>query len=1142
MTYATPQAHLQAELARIEALLDAHLDAGRTTTGGRQSADTTATSHTTTRDETNGESGTGSTDETGSVAGANNTDGTSGTDETGSAGRTADTGETDDESGGGEHEDSTAAHVARLEYAVPPAVHERLASQAAEIERRAAATTGTRLRLHALASAFDLSRVHRDVLLLALAPHVDDAFEEQFRRLHDDAVVTEATVGLVEDLFRTPESEPFSAARLLDPDSPLRRYGLVELGEPSGTSSSRRRRRLLPDERVVDYLLGHDGLDPTLSETVSLVDTAGVLSDVDGALTDGDELLPGVPLDPATRDRLDELARATRHGDTDATEESRDTDETEESRDTDETEESRDTDATEETSDDERSPRVVYCYGPEGAGKHRAVTALVDGRVLRGRASEIVAEGHLDRLCREARLTGRAIHLTGIDELHGADATEQTPSSDGGTQTTERVRHVVETVTDAQVDVYLTGRRELHAATSWESPVTTVGFPAPSVDLQQECWAAHADLFAEGVTAATLARTTELTQRQIDAAVSAAVERATEGGATASSESGASADREATATVALEYDEIRRGCVTVAGEPVERYAEQVTPPGGYEDLVVGSDTERQLRSVAAAVRHRGTLADEWGFGGTEASHGSHPRSRGAGVTAGFVAPRDAPTRQSAAVVAAEADTTLYRVDPTRLVAETATETRRRVTRTVTAAERAGCVLLFEHPTETVVGHGGDGGGSAGVDSAESGERAVLPAVRASLRRRDAVVFVTETDTSSVESVLPAGGEYHVTFGRLDEATRETVWRRAVPDATPTASLDYEFLGGLELGRGQIESAVRSAAVAAADDDEPVQMSHVVEACRRELERQGGLIDTSDFGEYSDLIRVDRDESRRDPDAATTETTERADSGSTPSSGDAQSASTSDAQSASSGGSQSESEATGTQPSGVESETTPDVPDNTPPAAVLDSTHAETRPEESTEGEGSREHGSRTTGNQSEPGERNPSGVGEASSGDGEAPSSDGKAPSSDGEAPITDEETTRTGGETTSSDEETTSSDEDTTSTDEETAEAGGASLVGTDPERVVRDFFDYLDRGDGDAAHRLYHTDGMVEKFSRRELIALEQRSTEAEDFRRITESPERVVVRFTQVIGEERRPLEYELRPENGEWRIYSLAKPKQ
>ncbi|MER8041540.1 ATP-binding protein [Streptomyces sp. NPDC094032] len=146
-------------------------------------------------------------------------------------------------------------------------------------------------RLGSLARVFGLSALDAHVLLTALAPEVDPAFEPLFGYLNNDVGRRRATVGLALGLAGTGPHEAAARDRF-HPSAPLCSGGLLVVEDEDRPLPGR---ALRVPERVVAHLLGDDGrLDAGLRD-------AGV------------ELLPPTPDEPAlVSEALDGLAARVR--------------------------------------------------------------------------------------------------------------------------------------------------------------------------------------------------------------------------------------------------------------------------------------------------------------------------------------------------------------------------------------------------------------------------------------------------------------------------------------------------------------------------------------------------------------------------------------------------------------------------------------------------------------------------------------------------------------------------------------------------------------------------------------------------------------------------------------------------------------
>ncbi|WP_327281449.1 ATP-binding protein [Streptomyces sp. NBC_01205] len=115
-------------------------------------------------------------------------------------------------------------------------------------------------RLARLAGRAGLTALDVAVVLIALAPDVDRAFEPLYGYLNDDVSRRRATVGLALDLCGVPVQSAAARARL-HASAPLAALGLLEVEEPERPFLTRSLR--VPD-RLVAHLLGDDTPDAAL--------------------------------------------------------------------------------------------------------------------------------------------------------------------------------------------------------------------------------------------------------------------------------------------------------------------------------------------------------------------------------------------------------------------------------------------------------------------------------------------------------------------------------------------------------------------------------------------------------------------------------------------------------------------------------------------------------------------------------------------------------------------------------------------------------------------------------------------------------------------------------------------------------------
>jgi hypothetical protein len=126
---------------------------------------------------------------------------------------------------------------------VSSSVEPKLELLTREIRRRRQATTDreTTLRLIDLRDRFDLSPREIDILLLSLAPAIDDKYATVYGYLHDDLTQTRPTVGLILDVLCRDETERLEVRSLFARQSTLVANQLLRVSPGDGDTSLTRR-------------------------------------------------------------------------------------------------------------------------------------------------------------------------------------------------------------------------------------------------------------------------------------------------------------------------------------------------------------------------------------------------------------------------------------------------------------------------------------------------------------------------------------------------------------------------------------------------------------------------------------------------------------------------------------------------------------------------------------------------------------------------------------------------------------------------------------------------------------------------------------------------------------------------------------
>jgi SpoVK/Ycf46/Vps4 family AAA+-type ATPase len=245
----------------------------------------------------------------------------------------------------------------------------------------------------------------------------------------------------------------------------------------------------------------------------------------------------------------------------------------------------------------------------------------------------------------------------------------------------------------------------------------------------------------------------------------------------------------------------------------------VVPRARWDDLVLPSPVLAQLRALAAAVRHRTTVLDDWGFAART--------SRGLGSTALFAGPSGTGKTMAAEVIAGDLDLDLVHVDLSQVVSKWVGETEKHLRRVFDAAEDGGSVLLFDE-ADALFGKR--------TEVKDSHDRYANIEVSYLLQRMEAyrgLAILTTNLKSALDPAFLRRIRFVVQFPFPEVAQRAQIWRGVFPAQTPTEGLDPVRLARLNVTGGNIRNIALNAAFLAADAGEPVRMAHLLKAARSE---------------------------------------------------------------------------------------------------------------------------------------------------------------------------------------------------------------------------------------------------------------------------------------------------------------------
>jgi hypothetical protein len=266
-------------------------------------------------------------------------------------------------------------------------------------------------------------------------------------------------------------------------------------------------------------------------------------------------------------------------------------------------------------------------------------------------------------------------------------------------------------------------------------------------------------------------------------------------------------------------EELWNACRSTARPKLENLAERIVPGAEWDDLVLPELQKQVLHQLAAQVRFRMRVYEDWGF--------SQKSRRGLGVSALFAGASGTGKTMAADVLAHDLGLDLYRIDLSAVVSKYIGETEKNLKQVFDAAEEGGVLLLFDE-ADALFGKRSE--------VRDSHDRYANIEVGYLLQRMEAyqgLAILTTNLKSALDTSFQRRLRFTVNFPFPDAAQREAIWRRVFPQATPTRGLDYAKLAQLNVTGGNIRNIAVNAAFMAAQSGGPVEMAHLAEAARLE---------------------------------------------------------------------------------------------------------------------------------------------------------------------------------------------------------------------------------------------------------------------------------------------------------------------
>jgi AAA+ superfamily predicted ATPase len=283
------------------------------------------------------------------------------------------------------------------------------------------------------------------------------------------------------------------------------------------------------------------------------------------------------------------------------------------------------------------------------------------------------------------------------------------------------------------------------------------------------------------------------------------------------------------AVLTMSSGEDSRAALWAAGKKVAQptlseLAKRITPKATMDDLVLGEREKELLRGIIASARQRLRVYEEWGFASTN--------ERGLGISVLFAGDNGTGKTTAAEAIAHELDLDLYRIDLSIVVNKYIGETEKNLKRIFDSAEDGGAILLFDEADALF------GKRSEVKDSHDRYSNIEVGYLLQRMESYRGLAVLTTNMKNSLDNAFTRRIRFTVNFPFPDEKSRIEIWKKVFPKSVPVDDLDIVRLARFDLAGGNIRNIALGASFMAADEDLPINMTHIARATRQEYDKIG----------------------------------------------------------------------------------------------------------------------------------------------------------------------------------------------------------------------------------------------------------------------------------------------------------------
>ncbi|MEK8033830.1 AAA family ATPase [Ideonella sp. DXS29W] len=279
-------------------------------------------------------------------------------------------------------------------------------------------------------------------------------------------------------------------------------------------------------------------------------------------------------------------------------------------------------------------------------------------------------------------------------------------------------------------------------------------------------------------------------------------------------------------------ERVWKACKQAALPRLNLLAQRIDARATWDDIVLGDEATQLLRQIAAQVRHRYRVYQDWGYG--------RKMNRGLGISALFCGESGTGKTMAAEVIANELDLALYRIDLSAVVSKYIGETEKNLRRLFDAAETGGAILFFDEADALF------GKRSEVKDSHDRYANIEINYLLQRMESFSGLAILATNMRSALDTAFLRRLRFVVNFQYPGVNERRQLWRHAVLPDVPHDELDFDRLARFNLSGGNVTSVALNAAFTAAQRNVPLTMPVLLSSLRAELRKLDKPVNEAEF--------------------------------------------------------------------------------------------------------------------------------------------------------------------------------------------------------------------------------------------------------------------------------------------------------